>query len=287
MLGDLFADVRRFPSIDSTNRYLLDEARAGAPEGVVAIADHQTSGRGRLGRRWEAPAGTNLLASVLLRPDLRAEERHLASAVVCLAGRQAARQVAGVTLAVKWPNDLVAHDGRKVAGVLAEADLPEATGTGAGSVTLRLRATPASGNPGSVVGGQHRRLPALVVGIGMNVNWPATDADLPAELVGTACSLQQLSGRALDRSALLDALLAALEPRVSELATPAGRGRQAGEFERACSTVGTRVRVELPGESFEGTAVGLTEEGHLVVEVGGELRTVIAGDVVHLRHRTE
>ena len=121
----------------------------------------------------------------------------------------------------------------------------------------------------------------------MNVNWPATDADLPAELVGTACSLQQLSGRALDRSALLDALLAALEPRVSELATPAGRGRQAGEFERACSTVGTRVRVELPGESFEGTAVGLTDEGHLVVEVGGELRTVIAGDVVHLRRRTE
>jgi len=281
MLGDLFADVRRFPSIDSTNRYLLDEARAGAPEGVVAIADHQTSGRGRLGRRWEAPAGTNLLASVLLRPDLRAEERHLASAVVCLAGRQAARQIAGVTLAVKWPNDLVAHDGRKVAGILAEADLPEAPGTGAGS------GNSGSGNPGSMVGGQYRRLPALVVGIGMNVNWPATDADLPAELVGTACSLRQLSGRAIDRSSLLEALLTALEPRVSELATPAGRGRQAAEFERAGSTVGTRVRVELPGESFEGTAVGLTEEGHLVVEVGGELRTVIAGDVVHLRHRTE
>ncbi|MGA8726587.1 MAG: biotin--[acetyl-CoA-carboxylase] ligase [Acidimicrobiales bacterium] len=286
MLGDLFADVRRFPSIDSTNRYLLDEARAGAPEGVVAIADHQTSGRGRLGRRWEGPAGTNLLASVLLRPDLRAEERHLASAVVCLAGRQAARQVAGVTLAVKWPNDLVAPDGRKVAGVLAEADLPEATGTGAGSDSAGSGSA-GSDSPGSVAGGQHRRLPALVVGIGMNVNWPATDADLPAELIGTACSLQQLSGRALDRSALLDALLAALEPRVSELATPAGRGRQAGEFERACSTVGTRVRVELPGESFEGTAVGLTEQGHLVVEVGGELRTVIAGDVVHLRRRTE
>ena len=155
MLGDLFADVRRFPSIDSTNRYLLDEARAGAPEGVVAVADHQTAGRGRLGRRWEAPAGTNLLASVLLRPDLRAEERHLASAVVCLAGRQAARQVAGVTLAVKWPNDLVAPDGRKVAGVLAEADLSEATGTGgrlAGSGRSTAgRATPA--RAGSQLGG--------------------------------------------------------------------------------------------------------------------------------------
>jgi BirA family transcriptional regulator, biotin operon repressor / biotin---[acetyl-CoA-carboxylase] ligase len=266
MLGGLFSDVRHFASIDSTNRYLLDEARAGAPEGVVAIADHQSSGRGRLGRRWEAPAGTNLLASVLLRPDLRAEERHLASAVVCLAGRQAARLVAGVALAVKWPNDLVAPDDRKVAGVLAEADLPEATGAAAG--------------PG-------RRVPALVVGIGLNVNWPATDADLPAELVGTACSLQQLAGRAIDRSALTDALLAGLEPRVSDLATPDGRRRQAGEFERACSTIGSRVRVEVPGESFEGTAVGLTEEGHLVVDVGAELRRVVAGDVVHLRRGTE
>jgi BirA family transcriptional regulator, biotin operon repressor / biotin---[acetyl-CoA-carboxylase] ligase len=260
MLGDLFTDVRRFASIDSTNRYLLDEARAGAPEGVVAVADHQTSGRGRLGRRWEAPAGTNLLASVLLRPPLSAGERHLASAVVCLAGRDAAREVGGVTLAVKWPNDLVAPDGRKVAGILAEADLSELAGGGSG---------------GSA--------PALVVGIGMNANWPSTDADLPDELVGTACSLRQLAGRTIDLFALLDALLAALGPRTADLATPAGRGAQAHELEAACSTIGRRVRVELPGETFEGTATGLTGEGHLVVDVGAKRRTVVAGDVVHLR----
>ncbi len=72
MPGPRFTDIRRFDTIDSTNRYLLEEARAGAPEGVVAVADHQTAGRGRLGRRWEAPAGANLLVSVLLRPDLPA-----------------------------------------------------------------------------------------------------------------------------------------------------------------------------------------------------------------------
>jgi BirA family biotin operon repressor/biotin-[acetyl-CoA-carboxylase] ligase len=269
MLGDLFTDVRRFSSIDSTNRYLLDEARAGAPEGVVAIADHQTSGRGRLGRRWEAPAGTNLLVSVLLRPSLRVEERHLASATVSLAAREAARAIAGTSLAVKWPNDLVAPDGRKVAGILAEADLPEATASGSASLSGDDRCGSA---------------PALVVGIGMNVNWPTTDADLPDELVGVASSLQQLAGHRIDPSALLDALLAALEPRVRDLATAEGRGRQAGALEAACSTIGCRVRVELPGESFEGTAVRLTDEGHLVVEVGHDLHTVVAGDVVHLRH---
>jgi BirA family transcriptional regulator, biotin operon repressor / biotin---[acetyl-CoA-carboxylase] ligase len=82
MPGTRFSDIRRFDTIDSTNRYLVEEARAGAPEGVVVVAAHQTAGRGRLGRRWEAPAGTNLLLSVLLRPDLPAEERHLATASV-------------------------------------------------------------------------------------------------------------------------------------------------------------------------------------------------------------
>jgi BirA family biotin operon repressor/biotin-[acetyl-CoA-carboxylase] ligase len=260
MLGDVFTDVRHFASIDSTNRYLLEEARAGAAEGVVAVADHQSAGRGRLGRRWEAPAGTNLLVSVLLRPDLPAEERHLASAAVALAGREAARVVAGVHLDVKWPNDLVAGDGRKVAGILAEADLPEHGGSG-----------------------RNRDAPALVVGIGMNVNWPAAEAELPDELAGAAASLRLLSGRAVDRSALLGALLAALEPRARDLSTPAARRRTAEELEAACATIGSRVRVELPGERFEGTAVGLTGEGHLVVEVGAQLRTVVAGDVVHLR----
>ena len=65
--------VRRFAEIDSTNRYLLDEARGGAENGLVAVADHQTAGRGRFDRRWEAPAGSSLLVSVLLRPAPRGD----------------------------------------------------------------------------------------------------------------------------------------------------------------------------------------------------------------------
>src|ERR1700686_1291505 len=78
-------EVRRFAELDSTNRYLLDEARAGAAEGLVAMADHQTAGRGRLGRRWEAPPGANLLVSVLLRPTLPTEELHLCTVAMALA----------------------------------------------------------------------------------------------------------------------------------------------------------------------------------------------------------
>jgi len=256
-----FADVRRFESIDSTNRYLLDEARAGAPEGVVAVADHQTAGRGRLGRSWEAPSGANLLLSVLLRPAIGPGERHLTTTTVALAALDAIGVVdprAVTDVSIKWPNDLVESSGRKLAGVLAESDL--------------VSAAAADGLP-----------PPVVVGIGINVNWPATDADLPPELAGLAVSLCQMIGAPVDREALLAALLGALEPRVGDLDSVEGRARLAGDMASHCSTIGTRVRVDLPDGSFEGTATAISPEGHLVVTTGETTRTVAAGDVVHLR----
>lgn len=259
MPGTRFTDIRRFDSVDSTNRYLLEAARSGADDGVVAVADHQSAGRGRLGRRWEAPAGSNLLLSVLLRPPLSADQRHLASAVVALAAADAVQAVLGLELGIKWPNDLLASDGRKLAGVLAEAD-------------VMADPTPAGGQG-----------PPIVVGIGVNVNWPVTDADLPPDLVGLATSLHQQTGGPVERSVVFETLLEALEPRAADLATASGRTRQADDFRRRCTSIGTRVRVELADTWFEGTAAELTPEGHLVVDVGPGSRTVVAGDVVHVR----
>ena len=259
MPGTRFNDIRRFDSLDSTNRYLLDEARSGAPEGVVAVADYQSAGRGRLGRTWEAPAGANLLVSVLLRPELPPDQRHLVSAVVALAASDAVARLTGLSAGVKWPNDLLAPDNRKLAGVLAEADL----------------SVPGDGGP--------TLPPPVVVGIGVNVNWPVTDDDLPEALRGTATSLRQEVGRPVGRADLLEMLLVALDPRVADLGSIDGRERQAGELRARCMTLGGRVVVELPDERFEGTALDVTAGGHLVVEVDGAVRTVVAGDVVHVR----
>ena len=278
MPGSRFTDVRRFESVDSTNRYLLDEARSGAPEGVVAVAAHQTAGRGRLGRRWEAPPGANLLASVLLRPDLAPGQRHLASAVVALAAADAVAEVTGSRPGIKWPNDLLAADGRKLAGVLAEADATGATATGATATGAT-----ASGPTRGAAAPRGGLRPPVVVGIGINVNWPTTDGDVPVELAGTATSLLRLTGRVTDVDLLLGVLLDAVEPRVADLASPGGRVRQADDLRGGCVTLGTTVRVELAGGSFEGRATDLTPDGHLVVEVAGTRRTVVAGDVVHVR----
>src|SRR3974390_1531919 len=89
-------DVRWFDEIDSTNTYLREQARSGAPEGLVAVADFQTAGRGRLDRRWESPPGANLLASVLLRPTCEPGDLHLCTGAVALAAADACRDEAGV-----------------------------------------------------------------------------------------------------------------------------------------------------------------------------------------------
>ena len=238
-------EIRWFDQVDSTNAYVREQARFGAHEGLVAVADHQTEGRGRLGRRWESPPGANLLASVLLRPNIDPADLHLCTTVVALAAMDACRVVAGVGTLLKWPNDLFV-DGAKVAGILAEAEFAGAD------------------------------LAAVVVGIGINVGWPG-----PPEAGGT--SLEAATGSPVDRRVLLHALLAALSERRAGLEAAAGRRALADEGRRRCATLGQQVRVTLEGEEITGQAVAVDDAGHLVVETPTGSRRVTAGDVVHLR----
>lgn len=245
-----FGDVRWLPSTDSTNRYLLDEARAGAPEGTVVVADHQDSGRGRLDRAWIAPPGSSLLVSVLLRPELPLERLHLLTSIVALAAADACQVEAGVEVGLKWPNDLVVGS-RKLGGILAETHLEGA------------------------------RARAVVVGLGLNVNWGHRMEE--SGLAGEAVALDHLAGREVDRGRLLVALLTSLERRYRAVAETAGQVGQAAEYRRRCTSVGRTVRVELAEDTVTGTVADVTNEGHLLVDVGACLRTVTAGDVVHLR----
>ena len=265
-----FTDVRRVAETGSTNSDALDLARYGVSEGVVVVADHQTAGRGRLGRRWEAPPGASLLVSVLLRPPASVADAVGLTAALAMA--EAVERVCGVHAALKWPNDLVvAVDGsdRKLAGVLAEADWP-----------ARSQASVGWSPPPSPEAQSNERL-AVVVGIGVNVNWPD---ELPDELAGLLTACNHLTGRPVDRDALLAAYLDRLDVRYGELLKRGGRVALVEAWRARLATLGRRVRVDLGGEDVEGTAVDVTSEGHLVVEtVAGDRRTFAVGDVVHLR----
>lgn len=119
--GCRFGTIRWLAEATSTNRVALEAAEAGAPEGLVVIADFQTAGRGRLDRRWDAPAGTALLLSALVRPvDLPPARWHLVTAAAGLAAREACGRFGGPLPDLKWPNDLMIGE-RKLAGILAEA----------------------------------------------------------------------------------------------------------------------------------------------------------------------
>jgi len=240
--------VRWVEQTGSTNDDLLAEAMRGAPDGTVLVADHQTSGHGRRGRGWEAPPGSSLLVSVLLRPEVDVHRLHLMTAAVGVAAAEAVEEVAGVHVGLKWPNDLVVPapgEDRKLGGILAE-------------VSWR---------------GDHPD--AVVVGLGLNVNWTE---DLHPELAGIAIALNHLTGQHVDREALLEAFLDHLGPILDDLESVVERWRQ------RAATLGRRVLVELvSGEELTGTAVDLTEEGHLMVETEDGMRTVVAGDVHHLR----
>jgi BirA family biotin operon repressor/biotin-[acetyl-CoA-carboxylase] ligase len=238
-------EIRWFDEIDSTNTYVREQARLGAPAGLVAVADHQTAGRGRLGRSWESPPGANLLASVLLRPALAPAELHLCTVAVALAAIDACQEVAGVAAMLKWPNDLLV-DGAKVAGILAEAEF------------------------------QGDDLAGVVVGIGINVGWPG-----PPGAGGT--SLESAGGSPVDRRVLLDRLLGALSGRRATLEDATRRPALADEGRRRCATLGQLVRVTLANEDITGRAVAVDDSGRLVVQTPAGPRTVTAGDVVHLR----
>jgi BirA family transcriptional regulator, biotin operon repressor / biotin---[acetyl-CoA-carboxylase] ligase len=158
-------------STPSTQLLLAPEA----PEGALVAAGEQTAGRGRLGRRWLAPAGTSLLCSLQLRPAIASERLPELTGVASLACAEAIAALTGVEPKLKFPNDVLVGD-RKLAGILAEA-----------------------------------REGRVVLGIGVNVNVPAEE--LPQEVDRPATSVLVETGRELDRAELLAELLERLERR--------------------------------------------------------------------------
>lgn len=236
--------VEHFDEIDSTNTYVKSMVERDAREGLVALADFQRTGRGRLDRQWSSPPRASLLCSILLCPDLAADQLQLVVAVVALATRSALERLSGLRVGLKWPNDLVVGES-KLAGLLAE-----------------VVATP--------------RGFAVVVGLGLNLTY-----DGPSDVKAT--SVRAATGITIEPMGLLDIVLEEVESRRALLDSDAGRAALRHDYQGALVTTGQRVRVELDNGVLEGTATGVDDAGQLLVDVDGVLKTFGAGDVVHVR----
>jgi BirA family biotin operon repressor/biotin-[acetyl-CoA-carboxylase] ligase len=237
--------------IGSTN----DRARAalGEPdgEGLAVVADLQTAGRGRRGRAWLSPAGVNLMVSLALHPRVQPELSSLLGLSVAVALRAACSSFApSAGLAIRWPNDLVDRDGRKVAGILIETVLAEG------------------------------RLVEAVIGMGINANW--SREEMPPEIAAQATSLRELTGSPIERPALLSRLLDALDLEIRALErgeSPIARARTASWLD------GREVEVDVGEQSVSGRVAGLGEDGSLLVDAPAGRVALAMGEVVRVNDR--
>ena len=248
--------LHHYSSIGSTNAQALEDAQAGAAAGQVYIAGEQTAGRGRGGHSWLSEPEQGLYLTVLVRPPLHSTETLQLSLLAGLAAAEAVKQVTGVRVDLRWPNDLVigAQPARKLGGILTEvASTPDGV--------LRHAA----------------------IGIGINLNGLA----FPPELQGSATSLRLQTGSVVAREAVAVALLLALDAELERLAggSPEVDATEniVVRFARASTWAsGKQVRVEEDG-GYTGVTAGLTAEGLLRVRCdSGVERTVRHGGVREL-----
>lgn len=241
--------IRRVRETGSTNVDVAALARDGAAEGTVLVTEYQSAGRGRLDRTWEAPAGSSLTASFLLRPtDVPVARWPWLPLLAGVAAVEALAELGVSDAGVKWPNDVLIGE-HKLAGILVErVDTP--TGS------------------------------AAIAGVGLNVLQGRN------QLPPTATSLRLHGAADVGPDDVLTALCDRLAEHYTAWRSSAGdpAGGLGVAYRRHCVTLGRYVRAELPaGTMTEGRAVDVDDSGRLVLDTGSGRLPVGAGDIVHLR----
>ena len=239
--------IQIYDRVGSTNDLALQCGVDGAEEGTLILAESQTQGRGRHGRRWHAPPGSSILASVILRHRLRADQVGLPNLIGAIAIATAINESTDLSTRIKWPNDVLIQ-GKKVSGVLTELEYD-----------------------------RHRH-PFFVMGFGVNVN--TTRADLPEELRCSATSLQIESERQISRVTILQAILHRLEENYVRLkhgetdpiiATANGLLHLSGD----------QVQLQTTDGFFHGQTEAIDRDGGLLLkDMNGQRRKFLVGEIL-------
>ena len=237
--GSTNADLAQYAKTDPSNW----------PELSVLVSDFQDSGRGRLDRSWIAPAGSSLMASILVRPKFSNPAGFgWLGLLAGLAITDTIQNQSELQVGMKWPNDILIGD-KKVSGILAEA-LPDLSG--------------------------------VVIGFGLNLNQGL--AELPVD-TATSLSIEGLEN--INRDVWLFEILERFIEGYKLLTQNQGDANNSGLWKQVSDksiTLGERVRVSFPdGQELLGLAVSMDETGRLLIDVAGKTTAVSAGDVLHLR----
>jgi len=237
--------IEYYESIDSTNAVAKDLAFKGVPEGTVVVAEHQTKGKGRLKRLWLAPAGENILFSVIFYPKIGTDLVFRLTMLASIAAVKAVRRICKVDAKIKWPNDLYIN-GKKVCGVLTEfsADFDS--------------------------------VHYVVVGIGLNVNFKTSKNK---EIENIATSLMEECGEKISRLSVFTALLEELDLLYKSFVESDGEELEK-EWNTYSMVVGRKVRIISGKDEKRGVAKGINKYGHLILlNENGQNEEIVCGDL--------
>lgn len=237
--------VHCFSSVDSTNEAAKRADAGEAADGALFVADRQTAGRGRRGRSWSSPEGKDIFCSILLRPELPAEDASMLTLVTALAAAAALEQRGGEPCQIKWPNDVILH-GKKLCGILTE------------------------------MGIEMEEISYVVIGVGFNLNREA----FPEEIADMASSLYRETGRRVVRAEFLGDFIREFLDRYRIFLRERSLVPFVEEYESRLVNIGREVRLICRGQEVIRRAEGINARGELVVrDALGQKETVCGGEV--------
>lgn len=216
-----------------------------APHGTLVVADAQDAGRGRLGRSWQSPAGSNIYMSILLRPDIEPDKAPMLTLVMALSVAEAVKSISGLDGKIKWPNDIVLNK-KKICGILTEMDL------------------------------ECEKIRQVVIGVGMNVNMQ----EIPEDIKETATSLWLETGCIFDKEALIARVVERFEENYETFVQMGDLSGLMEKYNALLINKGNEVRVLEPEREYNGYALGIDHKGELLVEKeDGRIEHIFAGEV--------
>lgn len=233
--------------VDSTNEWAKKLGKGGAAHGTLAVAEFQSAGKGRLGRRWTAPPGSSVMMTLLLRPDFEPQYAPMLTIVMGLSVAQAAQKM-GVETSIKWPNDVVVSR-KKICGILTEMSAEE------------------------------HQIHYVVIGVGINVNLN----DLPEELADKATSLFIETGKTFDRSEMVSYVMEHFEENYERFIQTSDLTLLCEDYNKMLANCGQPVRILDPLNPYEGIAHGINEKGELMVEKADGTKVCVSAGEVSVR----
>lgn len=231
-----------FEELPSTNTYAKELAAKGAAHGTTVIADYQTGGKGRLGRRFESPSGAGLYMSVIIRPDFDISLAPMITTAAAVAAAEAVEKLCCADIRIKWVNDLYLN-GRKICGILTEAAI----------------------NP------MLKKLDYAVIGIGINV----CRCEFPDEIKDIATSIEAETGKIIDRNKLCGEILSRLEYYIMNIEKKV----HLSEYRRRELLTGNYITANAGSEVVEGYAVGIDDNANLILRLtDGSEKSLVSGE---------